>query len=89
MTMSRMSCWSDEAGLGKSKENPPVSWTLEGHSLGNSRLPLMFFVSRSRFYLLRISAFNLRIIASRLSDGSAPVITSMRSPRCMAMVRSP
>jgi hypothetical protein len=39
-------------------------------------------------YLLLISAFNRRIIASRLSEGSAPVITSMRSPRCMAIVRS-
>ena len=41
-----------------------------------------------RFYRLRISAFSRRIIARRLSDGSAPVITSMRSPRCMAIVRS-
>jgi hypothetical protein len=50
--------------------------------------PAYVFSSRLCFYLLRISAFNLRIIAKRLSDGSAPVITSIRSPRCMAIVRS-
>ena len=40
----------------------------------------------TRDYLLLISALSRRIIASRLSDGSAPVITSSRSPRCIAMV---